>query len=401
MRQRGFSLVEVMVSMVIALLTFLVMFQTLESWNRSKRTAAGGTGAMTSGAIGMFRMENDIRLAGFGLALSTDLGCPVTAYDASRPNGAASGAVSATVSGEFSFLMTPVRIIDGGTGPDQIAVLYGALEGASTTRGFAAISAGGQPFIRSPAENEKEMDVGALGGFRQGDLAIVAQDPAGTACNLVEITNTATGDRRSFQHVDSGSYTDAYTGTSVTPRFNKDFASSATGRVYGMGPRPQRRIWQIREGRTLSSSNDLRWTDSDADGVNDFVDVADNVIDLQAQYVIGVTPANTAGVNTCINVPANATGINPYFTTTLPDAACQPFVWGVRAAILVRSDEMDKLAVTVTEPTWAGGTFRMVNLDGSAGNTTPANPKDDWRHYRYKVIESVIPLKNNIWGSRT
>jgi type IV pilus assembly protein PilW len=42
----------------------------------------------------------------------------------------------------------------------------------------------------------------------------------------------------------------------------------------------------------------------------------------------------------------------------------------------------------------------MTNLDGSAGNTVPTDPAQDWRHYRYKVFESIVPLKNVMWGSR-
>lgn len=396
-RSAGFSLVEVMVSMVIALLTFLVMLQMFESWDRSKRATAAGGGALTSGAVGMYRFERDLRLAGFGLAGALDLGCTVGAFDGSRPNNPGGGAVSATATGLYSFPLTVVQIVDGGTGPDQIAVLYGSSEGiGAVNQAFSTLSAGGQPFVSAVSTEQKEMDIGSLGGFRQGDLAVVAEDPAGTACNLVEITNTAVGDRRSFRHDNAGNYVSAYTGASVTPRFNRlgGFASAATGRVYGFGPAPQRRVWQIREGRTLSFVNDLAWTDIDADGANDFVDVADNVIDLQAQYGIATTPGSAAEA-VCNNLLPN-----PNWTTAAPAAVCQPFLWAIRVAILVRSDEFDKLVVTPTAPAWAGGNFSMTNLDGTAGNTVPADPKDDWRHYRYKVFESVVPLKNNMWGSR-
>ena len=39
----------------------------------------------------------------------------------------------------------------------------------------------------------------------------------------------------------------------------------------------------------------------------------------------------------------------------------------------------------------------MTDLNG----TTDTNPNDanNWRHYRYRVFERVIPLRNVIWGT--
>ena len=38
----------------------------------------------------------------------------------------------------------------------------------------------------------------------------------------------------------------------------------------------------------------------------------------------------------------------------------------------------------------------MTNLDGTA-DTNPGTP-NDWRRYRYRVYETVIPLRNMLWG---
>jgi len=39
----------------------------------------------------------------------------------------------------------------------------------------------------------------------------------------------------------------------------------------------------------------------------------------------------------------------------------------------------------------------MTNVDGSADS----NPGDanDWRHYRYRVYQAVVPLRNVIWAN--
>jgi type IV pilus assembly protein PilW len=395
----GFSLIEVLISMVLALITFLVMFQMFESWDRSRRSTASGGSAMVTGAMAMFRIERDLRLAGFGFGNATDLGCTVSVYDTARPDDAAAGAVSATVSNVFTFPLVALQIVNGNT--DQIVTTYGSSEGISTTRFFGTSAAGAQPYTALTA-NSATMEIGARGGIQQGDLVVIAQDSG--ACNLVEVTDTSSSDRRTLSFT-GGNFTHFYTAAvNTAPRYNDPgglAASGATGRVYVLGPGPQRRVWQIRNSRTLAYTNDFRWTDTTnnttgaatADGANDFTDIADNIVNLQAEYGVA-TPAGSPAAPTC--TPVN----NPTWTSVAPVTACQPFVWAVRVALLARSDQFEKAAITATAPTWAGGGFTMTNLDGSAGNTVPTDPAQDWRHYRYKVFESIVPLKNVMWGSR-
>jgi len=103
---------------------------------------------------------------------------------------------------------------------------------------------------------------------------------------------------------------------------------------------------------------------------------------------------------------------NPTWTATAPSTACLPFVWAVRVALLARSDQFEKAwgvassGGTAVAPTWAGGSFTMANIDGTADSystaplSNPSKNPNDWRHYRYRVFESIIPLKNVMWGSR-
>ena len=41
----------------------------------------------------------------------------------------------------------------------------------------------------------------------------------------------------------------------------------------------------------------------------------------------------------------------------------------------------------------------MRNVDGSADSFGPAVPDpNNWRYYRYRVYERVIPLRNRLWN---
>jgi Tfp pilus assembly protein PilW len=214
---RGFSLIEVLISMLLALITFLIMFQMFESWDRNKRSTASGGGAMVTGALAMFRLERDLRLAGFGFGNAAELGCTVSGYYSTRPTAAASGAISATDSNHlYTFPLTPFQIIDGASGaPDQLVVLYGSSEGVSTTRFFGTGAAGAQSYALSTSSSV-QMDIGGRGGIQLGDLVVVAQN--GTDCNLVEVTDNTNSDRVTFNFSNSGTYEHYYTkATTLAP----------------------------------------------------------------------------------------------------------------------------------------------------------------------------------------
>ena len=41
----------------------------------------------------------------------------------------------------------------------------------------------------------------------------------------------------------------------------------------------------------------------------------------------------------------------------------------------------------------------MTNVDGSADmGAGPPNP-NNWRYYRYRVYERVVPIRNMFWGT--
>ena len=82
----------------------------------------------------------------------------------------------------------------------------------------------------------------------------------------------------------------------------------------------------------------------------------------------------------------------------------------LRVALLARSSQWDR-TFCGTNPQWTSGNsgalvrtnFVMTNVDGSADTfggcaETPPSP-NNWRRYRYSVYETVIPLRNMIWGT--
>jgi type IV pilus assembly protein PilW len=383
-RGAGFTLVEILVGMAIAMIGMVMMFQAMSVWEARKRTTASGSDAQVTGSIGMFTLERDLKLAGYGFGNAAAMGCTVNAYDSTR-----------TAPGLFSFPMAPVLITNGdgsvgSTLPDTIAVLYGSGPTMSSSQTYNSITGA-------------SLRMNTRTGVRSGDL-LIAADAGNAVCGMFEATGNANADGLSIDFANATAYTNytnnANVATSVaaaaltpaqlaalqskfinnsgTARFNNGTIQgvTGTGAVLNVGTSPQLNVYRITNRRFLTFTNTL---------INQTTatEVAEGVIDLQAEYGID---ANNDGTLAAAE-----------WTATTPATTA---AWGqlraIRIGLLARSQQFEQINVTAVAPAWAGGAFAMTNLDGTA-DSTPGNA-NDWRRYRYRVYETVIPLRNVVWG---
>ena len=349
---QGFSLVEILVGVTIALIGIAVMFQVLQDWEGRKRTTSSGSDAQVSGSIAIYRIERDVKIAGYGFGGAAEMGCTVSAYDQQRAGG--DGADIPI------FQMVPVLITNGAAGTaDSLSVLYG---NGTTSSAF-------RPYTRSTATSKIADDAD---GLKPGDLLIAAETASGK-CALFETTLNAPGLQATTTHA-TGNYT-PYQGDARAARYNDGTAralGTGAGNLYNLGTAPQLNIWTVDGGSKLQITNVI---------ANEAAsDVAAGVVNLQAQY--GVDTDADGIVDQWIDPPAPA----DWHT-----------VLAIRVALLARSQQYEKTSVTTVVPSWAAGSFVMTNLDGSAGTTSP-NSVANWRRYRYRVYETLIPLRNVIWG---
>lgn len=63
--QRGFTLIEIMVAMVIGMAGIIIMMQMLALFEGQKRTTTGGNDALNSGAIAMYGLQQNLQQAGY------------------------------------------------------------------------------------------------------------------------------------------------------------------------------------------------------------------------------------------------------------------------------------------------------------------------------------------------
>ncbi|WP_448506146.1 PilW family protein [Immundisolibacter sp.] len=379
-RSLGFTLVEVLVGMAIALIGMVMMFQAMQTWESRKRTTAAGSDAQVAGSVAMFSLERDLKMAGYGFGNAMAMNCTVSAYDSTRP-----------APGTFTFPMVPVLITDGAAGaPDTITVLYGSGTTMSSSQSFDNLTP--PPAVA----NDGFKRTNTRTGLRPGDL-MIATDSGNAVCGLFEITGNANADGLTVDH-GTGAYLNFANNQNVTAqtllaadalarlqaqflnntgsaRYNDGTAKGvgSTGAIFNLGSFPQLNVWQISNRRYLTVDNTLANQAA-------ATEVAEGIVNLQAEYGVdtdgnGVIAAGEWGVA----APGNWRQLR-----------------AIRVALLARSQQYEKTAVTTVAPAWAGGSFTMTNVDGTA-DTTPGNA-NDWRHYRYRVYETVIPLRNLIWG---
>jgi type IV pilus assembly protein PilW len=141
-RQRGFSLIELMVGLTVSLICTIAMMSAFALFERQKRTTTSGDDAQQNGSYSLYELERQIRTAGSGLTQGFNYGlwgCAMTAYTGSTqriPKAAAAPAPFSTWPGVSPATPVPMRAIpvlitDGGVDgsgnalPDTIAVVGG------------------------------------------------------------------------------------------------------------------------------------------------------------------------------------------------------------------------------------------------------------------------------------
>ena len=108
--------------MAIGLIGIVIISQVFivnENYERST-TSAGG--AQTNGALALFSIERDARMAGWGISWSAALACSSIQwyYDGAYSNPPQAGGTLPALRA------APVVITDGGAGADTLTIMYGS-----------------------------------------------------------------------------------------------------------------------------------------------------------------------------------------------------------------------------------------------------------------------------------
>jgi type IV pilus assembly protein PilW len=355
--QRGFSLVELLVGLVIGLLATLVIMQIFSTFEGQKRTTTGTADAQVNGSIALFSIQRDMQTAGFGL--------PV--FDTQNPPLKCDPAVAGSdltvnhdgVGGTPEIDMFPLSITDGGAASDSIAIRYSR---------DAAVAKSGIAVKIKDNLNATTTGIGVDNnlGCNQGDVVLIS---AGTTCAMTTV-NDADFNAPDTKHITLTSAAGASIGASLTC----------------MGK------WN--QYTYTVANNQLQR--NDASSVTP-TPIVSEIVDMQAQYGVSAT-ANSNQITAWVDASA------PWAT---PSVANRNRIKAVRIAVVARNGLLEKTNVdgsaTCSSLTAAAPTG-LCAWAGSAGSPAPnidLTADANWQRYRYRVYETIIPLRNMIWSKNT
>lgn len=342
--QRGLSIIELMVGLVVALIVGIAASSSAVMFTASQRQGVGVGGVAVNVNTALAAMKNDAATAGLGffgdsryLCGSLNLGVGATAHWDGTP-------------------FAPVRItrVDG---IDRVDVLQSSRVESGAHVLLALPSAGDTASLKSylPAS--------------VGDAVLLSPETAGTPCVVRTVTAVAAS-------------------TEDTPQ-QLTFASSGTHNAATFAANPT--FSDAGGGVTLLGQ--LRWNRYRMDGTNLVLErpldgatavLARNVIAFRAQY--GASSVLTT--SRTLETWENATG-----TFAALDTAAVARVRAVRVGVVVRSPQREKAnSAGVCEASLAKPQLFGVEVEPDV---------TDWQCYRYRSAVLVIPLRNLVLGIRT
>ncbi|HET8748005.1 MAG TPA: PilW family protein [Ramlibacter sp.] len=339
-RQSGFTLVEILVGLVIAMIGTVIMMEVLLTSDQRTRTSTAGNEALSSGAVMLHLMQRDLVQAGFGLTSNALLNnCSVA-----LPTGATVPLAPVVINPPTSL----VPAADANT--DRLLVFYSSDSGQPEGQEVVAVS-GSSYTLRSPS------------AFAVGDYVLASPNVCSGTLTLARVT--------------------ALGAATVTV----DTANTAATSIFNLGRVPRIVAYAVRNGSLTSC--DFMLSDCRVANAANWTAVGANIVSLRAQYGRDTAPAGAMD------------GVD-LWDQTIPASACQwARTPAVRFVLVARSSQYETKidettrqrvcdTVTAATPLWAGST---------GGSTAPVDlsAASDWQCYRYKTFETVAPARNTAW----
>ncbi len=348
-RAAGSSLIEILVGLVIGLVAAIVILQMLALSEQRKRTTTSAGESQSDGVIAFYQMQRDIGQAGYGFTALNLFNCNTTWTVGGTAIGTAIPLAPVTVNPGTAIIPA------GDANSDTVLVMYG--NSGNEPQGNVIYSQIGPVYtMQMPA------------AFAQNDRVIAL--PAAGCVNPPLALDTVTATAALNVSVATGA------------------AGVTSGTLYDLGPGPILLAYAVRGGNLTVCDYSLIDCGASAN-VNDktkWVSIASNIVSLKAQY----------GRDTLTAVPLVATPptyakVDTYDQTTPAGNCAWTRVIALRLALVARNSQIDNDPTLVTinqnPPVWAGSAGDPIDLSANAG----------WQHYRYKVFQSVVPIRNVAW----
>ena len=381
---RGFSLVELLVSMAIGLVLTLAVTRVLLGSQESKLTTTSVNDTNQNSNYLAFLLDRTIRSAGSGYAQRGEsFGCVLTAARSGTtilPRSTDFPAPFASIS--RTQRLAPVMVFRGASsaGSDVIAVMTG-------TAGFGESASS----LVKAAGVSGQIQVPNTLGYRANDMVLLTDGLS--PCMVQQVASGFTEIAEQNLAL-GGIYANATIGTVNQTTFQDSGSSFAL--ALGSAPTtttaasanpPEFKLFGVGDNNTLFSYDMLR-----NDGSNTSVPVADGVVEMRAIFHVDTDSDGDAdawhnpGAST--NTGYTTSELLPVSgTTPAPTAAAATNlrrIVALRVGLILRTSMPEKDNVALASYTL---------FAGLAGETTRTLSTDE-RKYRHRVLEVTIPVRN-------
>ncbi|HEY2627645.1 MAG TPA: prepilin-type N-terminal cleavage/methylation domain-containing protein, partial [Usitatibacter sp.] len=382
-RSAGFTLVEIMIALLIGLIGIVVMMQTFAVSEGFKRTATSGTDAQINGGVGLYMLQRELRMAGYGMGGLMVAGCQnVVVW-----NNTSGTSMNMPL---FPFQINPAGVPAGDANTDVLMIVYGTADSAVS----------GIPLSGSQSSPNDPLQVYNWDAFQTGDLFVtVTPNGANPSCVLHEATathNPATncgstagigivnfGTANYQQYAPSGCVT-------TTPKFNRSttitdpsgvavpIVAFPNATVHNLGNLAIH-VYAVRGGILTMCD----WVASNCTAVAGFSPAVDGIVSLRAVYQMDIS--GTVDANAPDGLPPTPSRVALTTNVYYPSR-----VMAVTMELVARSGLKEKVnqagvcAITpsATRPDivqdWIYQSTAGAGIDVSGTST-------DWACYRYKL----------------
>lgn len=389
-RLRGFSLVELLVAILVSMILMLIVMKLFADSESAKRNVSSGGAAQSNGALAIYSLGRELRFAGFGFTADAALGCTLNSHNTAR------NPVDLAIN-----LLSPVRVFPAGAPANLGGMVLPAGDAGSNTilLAYGNSSALGDPVgFNDLIASKNGYALKSRVGFQVGDFVLAAQGIQ-QPCSMMQVTalpgtvdicgQSDSGDA-DLVRIGTASFLSPYNNTgsggcvTAPPTFNSAVptvsypSSGYAATLSNLGSSPRVVAYTVRNGNlvscdvlTTNCANAALWTN-----------LVSNIVGLQAQYGRDTSGTPDGSVDIFSGAAANFD----------PADRCQiSRIAAVRIGVLARNALAEKVDaagnhITPNAPTWSGGVFAL-----------PAGGND----FRYKVFETVVPLRNMVWRGPT
>lgn len=378
----GLSLVELLVSVVIGLMALGLATRLVVSSETNKQSALGGSDAMQNGVVALFSIERELLQAGWGMNDPLLNGCDTVLNDA---NGYT--LLSASRGATTVFPLAAVVIQSNSAGSDVLSINSGsAFSNTGMVRVSGTYSSGTTIEIdRSPY------------GFNGTATVVAGGDVIAVAPEAIGVSKCAIGQVSAVvEPAAAGAVNKLMIASGGANRYNNgnlgvSFVPATGGRIFNLGPASNLSFhtWSLNQGFLQLRATNLAGSSAAASTVTD------NIVAIKAQYGFDRRAAFTPELGMQVTTWSGSM-LDADNDLVVGSAGDYGRIAAVRVAVVARSRNPEKPNASGACTATPAGAYTVF---GGTVSVPLAVTGDtiDWKCYRYRTFETVVPLRNSAW----